>query len=200
MGANERMSFVKAMAEDLSAITNASVDVVTARSVLIYVSDKAQAFREFHRVLRTGGRISIFEPINNYFPESLDEFWGFDSSAVRDLVAKVWAYAGWTEASDTDDPMMNFTEKDLLRHAEEAGFDEVHAELLVDVEPGSWVVDWDRLLNTAPNPNALSTGEALRGALTQDEFARFERTIRPVADEGRGRRRSAFAYLHATKN
>jgi hypothetical protein len=34
--------------------------------------------------------------------------------------------------------MMNFTEKDLVRCAEDAGFPEVHVELLVDVEPGTY--------------------------------------------------------------
>ncbi len=46
-----------------------------------------------------GGRVSIFEPINNYFPDSTDEFWGFDSRPVRDLVAKVGEYEGWVTAN-----------------------------------------------------------------------------------------------------
>jgi SAM-dependent methyltransferase len=46
---------------------------VTTRSVLIYVQHKDAAFREFHRVLRPGGRVSIFEPINNYFPVGTHE-------------------------------------------------------------------------------------------------------------------------------
>lgn len=198
-GADERMSFVEAAAEDLSAIPDSSVDVVTTRSVLIYVDDKAAAFREFHRVLRPGGRTSIFEPINNYFPDS-DEFWGFDASPVHDLVAKVWEYEGWVESAYPDDPMMNFSDKDLIRCAEDAGFGEVHAELLVDVEPGSWVVDWERLLNTSPNPNAHTAGEALRGALTDEEFARFEAHLRPLVDSGQGTIRSAFAYVTAVKD
>jgi arsenite methyltransferase len=41
-GVEGRMSFVRAAAEDLSAIANASVDVVTTRSVLIYVNDKGR--------------------------------------------------------------------------------------------------------------------------------------------------------------
>jgi len=49
-------------ADDLAAIPDASVDVVTTRSVLIYVRDKRRAFGEFARVLRPGGWISIFEP------------------------------------------------------------------------------------------------------------------------------------------
>jgi Acetyltransferase (GNAT) domain len=38
--------------------------------------------------------------------------------------------------------MMNFNTKDLLRHAEAAGFEQLRIQLFVEVEPGSWVVDW----------------------------------------------------------
>jgi arsenite methyltransferase len=103
------------------------------------------------------------------------------------------------ESSFASDPMMNFTEKDLVRCAEDARFREVHVELLVDVEPGTWVVDWERMLNTSPNPNARTIGEALRGALSEKEFDRFEKHVRPLADAGRSTLRSAFAYLRAAK-
>ena len=199
LGVEDRMSLLQAAAEDLAGIPDASVDVVTARSVLIYVEDKAAAFRSFYRVLKPGGRVSIFEPINNYFPDSTDEFWGFDARPVRDLVAKVWGYEGWTESSYPNDPMMNFTEKDLLQHAEDAGFKEIHVELLVEVKPGTWVVDWERLLNSSPNPNARTAGEALRGALTDEEFERFEKHVRPLADAGQAVIRDAFAYVCAVK-
>jgi arsenite methyltransferase len=59
-----RSNFVRASADELTGIADASVDVVTTRSVLIYVANKAAAFTEFRRVLRPGGRVSIFEPIN----------------------------------------------------------------------------------------------------------------------------------------
>ena len=193
------MSFVEARAEDLSPIDDLSLDVVTTRSVLIYVDDKARAFREFFRVLRPGGRASVFEPINNYFPDTPDEFWGFDSRPVRDLVQKVYKYEGWVESEYANDPMMNFNTKDLLRHAEAAGFHEIHIQLFVDVEPGSWVVDWDRLLNTSPNPNAHTAGDAIRAALSSEDAERLERQVRPRADAGRGVMRSADAYLVAIK-
>ena len=66
MGALDRCRFVHASADDLAAIEDASVDVVTTRSVLIYVADKRRAFAEFSRVLKPGGRLSIFEPINRF--------------------------------------------------------------------------------------------------------------------------------------
>jgi arsenite methyltransferase len=199
LAVGEHMDFVEADAADLRPIADRSVDVVMTRSVLIYVADKAAAFRAFHRVLRPGGRLSIFEPINNYFPESPNEYWGFDAAPVADLVAKVWAHEGWDGSFDAEDPMMNFTEKDLLRLAEDAGFGEVHVELRVDVAPGTWVVDWERLLTTSPNPNASTAGEALRGALTVEEYDRFEAHMRPLVDSAAGVIRSAFAYVSAVR-
>jgi arsenite methyltransferase len=54
MGVLDRCEFVHASADDLSALEDASLDVVTTRSVLIYVKDKQRAFEEFHRVLKPG--------------------------------------------------------------------------------------------------------------------------------------------------
>jgi arsenite methyltransferase len=51
-GYENQLSFVEARAEDLSPIPDATVDVVTTRSVLIYVEEELRAFREFHRVLK----------------------------------------------------------------------------------------------------------------------------------------------------
>jgi arsenite methyltransferase len=65
-GVAERYRYLRAPATDLSALGAASVDVVTTRSVLIYVRDKRRAFAEFYRVLRPGGRLSIFEPIASF--------------------------------------------------------------------------------------------------------------------------------------
>jgi arsenite methyltransferase len=120
-----------------------------------------------------------------------------DASSQRTISANVRPPLAFP--TQEEDPMMNFTERDLLRHAVDAGFAEVHVELAVDVEPGSWVLDWDRLLALAPNPNAPTAGETIREALTSEEAERFEAHLRPLADSGNGVRRSAFAYLTAAK-
>src|SRR5512141_135669 len=46
---HERCQFVHASADDLSPLADESVDAVTTRSVLIYVSAKQKAFDEFYR-------------------------------------------------------------------------------------------------------------------------------------------------------
>ena len=115
-----------------------------------------------------------------------------------DLVQQVYECEGWT-ASNTDDPIMNFTDRDLVRYAEEAGFAEIGLEMKVEVKPSTWVVNWDRLLNTSPNPNAHTLGESLERALTTDERDRLTAHIRPLADAGMAVWRSAEAYLTASK-
>ena len=90
MAALEHCRFVNSSADELTAIDDASVDVVTTRSVLIYLpfARKKEAFREFHRVLKPGGRFSLFEPINRFsYPEPDHLWWGFDVRAVADLAA-----------------------------------------------------------------------------------------------------------------
>ncbi len=175
-------------------------DAVTTRSVLIYVDRKDVAFAEFHRVLRSGGRLSIFEPFNRYFEIPDDDFWGFDASPVSDLVAKMNAYEGWDEGSATaSDPMMNFGERDLFELAKRTGFEEVRVELILERKMGSWVKDWNSLLKTAPNPNAHTVQEVIDGALSPDEATRFESHMKPLVDTTQGLIELAFAYLSATK-
>ena len=60
-GDDKRCSFVEMPAGELDPIADASVDVVTTRSVLMYLADKRAAFTEIARVLRPGGRFLCLE-------------------------------------------------------------------------------------------------------------------------------------------
>ena len=62
-GWHDQCTFLHGSAESLDGIASASVDVVATRASLAYVTDKAAAFRDFYRVLKPGGRISLAEPI-----------------------------------------------------------------------------------------------------------------------------------------
>jgi arsenite methyltransferase len=201
-GALEGARFVLAGAEDLAGISTASVDVVTTRSVLIYVGDKARAISAMHRVLRPGGRISLFEPINRLmFPEPPDRFWGYDVTGATELAAKVKAVFDRSEEPGAVAAMMGFDDRDLVRLAEEAGFDRIHVECHIDVEAGSLMrsVTLDALLGSAPNPNAPTVGEAITAALTEPERRRFVAGLEQAFTEDRAVRRMAVAYLAACK-
>jgi arsenite methyltransferase len=201
-GGDERCSFVRASADDLAGIATASVDVVTTRSVLIYCDRKAAAFAEFHRVLRPGGRLSIFEPINRFMTQHRPrDMFGLGDSPVGDLIAKVHdAYYSGTE--DVARPMVDFDERDLLDWAVAAGFEAVEldyrAQLDVPAEP---IADWEALKRTAPNPLVPTYGEAIAAALTSDERERLDTYISAVAAAGTPTRRTmATAYLRALRS
>jgi arsenite methyltransferase len=191
-GLLDRCRFVQASASQLAGIDDGAVDAVTLRSVLIYESDKAAAFAEFHRVLRPKGRLSLFEPINRY-----SNFLGsFDLGPKADLMARVRAVFEAIQPPDSN-PMSNFDERDLVSFAETAGFDEIHLELTLDVrraQPRPWAA----VLNTAANPLVPTLAEAMRQALTSEETARLTAHLQPQVERGHGKQRIAISYLSAT--
>jgi arsenite methyltransferase len=200
-GSLDRARFVVTRAEALDGIADGSVDVITTRSVLIYVADKVGAFAAFHRALRPGGRISLFEPINRLtYPEPPGRFWGYDVAAVADLADKV--RATFEELHDpASATITDFEAGDLVRLAEEAGFARIHCDCHIDVEPGQWqpVAAVETLLDTSPNPLAPTIREAIGQALTEREGEQFVAHLRRAHDEGRQVKRLAVAYLAAGK-
>jgi arsenite methyltransferase len=139
-GQLDRCSFVLASADSLTAVADSSVDVVTTRSVLIYVKDKAAALREFHRVLRPGGRISVHEPINVLMHDP-DRLLGYDITPVKPLWDKVEALYQSIQPPG-EDPMLDFDDRDLLRHAEQAGFAQIDLETAghrEEPDPADWL-------------------------------------------------------------
>ena len=196
-GLIDRCSFVLASADSLAGVADSSVDVVTTRSVLIYVKDKAMALREFHRVLRPGGRISVYEPINVLMHDP-DRFLGYDITPVKALANKVEALY-WSIQPRGEDPMVDFDERDLLRHAEQAGFAHIDLELRVTVKNGKRPVRWEQVLRTSGNPLVPTLGEALDRALSPEEITEFTAYLKPLVESGAGRQRLAVSYLAAAK-
>ena len=153
---------------DALPLEDASVDVVTTRSVLIYVQDKTAAFREFHRVLRTGGRISVFEPINRFAARDGKTWAGYSFEEIPGIYAKLRAIYSAIQPPDSD-PMLDFDERDLIRMAEQAGFHPIELELQAEiraVEPRGW----DGFLHMSGNPRIPTLGEAMERGMTQAEF------------------------------
>ena len=196
-GATHRCFFVEAAATELDEVGDGSIDVVTTRSVLIYVKDKERAFAEFHRVLRSGGRISLFEPINSFGMAERRGTWGYDLDGVRDLMEKLTdVYAG---RQPPDDPMVDFDERDLISLAEGAGFFPIHLEYRADIEPPE-ARNWESFVHSSGNPKIPTLAEAMDEALTTVERDRLVAALRPAVEAGRGTWRMGHAYLWAAKH
>ncbi|MFF5083760.1 class I SAM-dependent methyltransferase [Actinoplanes sp. NPDC000266] len=197
-GEDARCRFVRADASDLSAIPDGTVDVVTTRSVLIYSTRRERAFAEFFRVLRPGGRLSIFEPINRFSSRYRPgQLYGTPrATEVDDLLAKV--VERFRTASD-DDVLIGFDERDLLDWAHSTGFGAIELDYRAQIDaPGEPFADWEGLKRTAPNPLAPTYGEAIEAALTPAERERLDAAM--TALEGTPVRRTlAVAYLRAEK-
>lgn len=198
MKAQDRCQFVHASADDLSLLGDESVDAVTTRSVLIYVSAKQQAFKEFYRVLRPGGQLSIFEPINRFaFPEPADRFEGYDVTPVIEIAQKLKDVYLRIQPLDTD-PMGDFDERDLVAFAEKAGFKAIHLELQIEIKPAD-DADWSELMHTPWNPKIPTLAEAMQQELTPVESEAFVNYLRPLVESKQGIDRNAIAYLWAVK-
>jgi arsenite methyltransferase len=192
---DSRCEFVRASADELP-LADASVDVVTTRSTLIYLDDKARTLREFLRVLGPGGRLSMFEPINGFgWPEPEGCFSGYDVREIWDVARKLRGCFG-------ADTLVGWDEGDLLRWIEEAGFTDVEVTVELEVKPHPMTPnrDWDTFRNFSPNPLAPTLQEAMDEALTAGERERFVAHLRPLVERGEGSYRMASAYVRAVKS
>ena len=195
-GIADRCRFVEAAATELDTIEDESIDIVTTRSVLIYVKDKERAFAEFHRVLQAGGRISLFEPINSFGMAERSKSWGYDCDGIRDLMDKLTEV--YASRQPPDDPMLDFDERDLVSLAEDAGFFPIHLEYRADIEPPE-ARNWESFVCSSGNPKIPTLAEAMDEALTAAERERLVAALRPAVEEGRGAWRMGHAYLWAVK-
>jgi arsenite methyltransferase len=197
LGVLDRSEFVQASADALP-LDDASVDVVTTRSVLIYLMDKAPAFREFHRVLRAGGRLSIFEPINIFgYEQYRRRYYGLDVSPVQHLADKITAR--WK--GHDEHPLLNFDERDLFRLAQEAGFEEVRMDYRAEVRFEQWTRSWDVFRRSSGNPLDPTPEEEMAAALEPEERAEFEAYVRAaIESQPRVPTWRAGAYLRALKS
>lgn len=197
----DRCKYVKAPAHDLSALEDESIDVVTTRSVLIYVAEKQQALREFFRVLRPGGRISLFEPINRFAirGEAEPSFWlgaRYPADGLADLAERLNAV--YADLQPRSDPMLDFDERDLLRFAEEAGFFPVELDYYAEMRSAE-PRPWEALLHSSGNPKIPTVSEAMDKVFSPAERDRVTSHLRPQVEDGLGIWQMATAFLWATR-
>jgi arsenite methyltransferase len=199
-------TFIECSAEKLPGIADSSVDVVATRAVLAYVSDKSAALREFHRVLKPGGRISLAEPIlqdEAFFARALRRRLDSQPAGSRDRFLTLlhrWKAAQFpdTEELCNLNPLTNYSERDLLNFVRGSGFTAIHLELHIDVAP-SLITSWKVFLGTSPHPLAPSLRDILAEKFTPDERQFFEQVVRPTVEAGKNFSTERMVYLSATK-
>jgi SAM-dependent methyltransferase len=187
-------------------IADDSVDIVTTRAVLAYVADKGAALREFHRVLKMGGRLSICEPI---FQDD-----AFEAMALRKMIEARppqalnqflpllhrWKAAQFpdTEELIAQNPISNFSERDLIRLVGNSGFAGIHMEFHVDIMP-SLITSWEVFLGCSPHPWAPSLATILEKQFTTEERQFFEQVMRPIVETKQFVGTEHIAYITAKK-
>lgn len=196
-GMLDRCDFLRASADALTGLDDAAVDVVTARSVLVYVTDKAAALREFHRVLKAGGRVVLIERVSR--PQA-DPGWflGYDVKPVADIAAKIKTFYASLQPQ-TGDPALNLDDRDLVGYAEAAGFRQIDCRLRADVRAARPPYPWDRFLRSSPNCTLPPIGEVLDYMLPPAEAVALTSHLKPLVESGTGHRRQILARLAAVK-
>jgi arsenite methyltransferase len=206
LGVLSQCTFITCGADGLTGIGDESVDIVASRAALAYVADKVSALKEFHRVLKPGGRISLAEPIFQ------DE--GFEACVLRSLVEREQGHSRdplrpllhrWKAAQFPDTPdavaanvLTNFSERTLFELIRTSGFSPVHLELHIDLSPAH-ISSWQVFLNSSPHPLAPTLGVILTERFSIAERQVFEAAFRPLVESGRATSLERIAYLSATK-
>ena len=205
-GVTSQCRFLECSAEKLDDIADSTVDVVATRAVLAYVADKSAALREFYRVLKPDGRISIAEPIlqdEAFFARALRrrvEEQGARSEDRFLVLLHRWKAAQFpdTEEECAKSPIVNYSERDLINFVHGAGFADIHLQLNIDITP-SLVTSWDVFLGSSPHPWAPSLGDILAAQFTPEERQFFEQIMRPTVESGKNLTTDRMVYLNAKR-
>jgi len=206
LGVMQQCRFLQRGAEALGELASASVDVVTTRSVLAYVADKRAALREFHRVLKPGGRIALAEPVfqdEAFEANLLRHRLATQPDAAQDMALRLlhrWKAAQFPDTLEAiaRSPLCCHSERDLLRFALGEGFTDLHLELDIRIAPSA-IRSWQVYLDVTPHPWAPSLRTILAERCSDEERALFERLLRPAVEAGTQTSNDRMVYLTARK-
>jgi arsenite methyltransferase len=189
--------FVVTSGETLSGIHDESLDAVVWRSVLPYSSAKESFFTSAYRVLKSGGTLSINEPINKFSSElSPDKlFFGFDLSSIPEIKQKLRQV--FKAASQT--MMATYSDKDIFRMVMDAGFMDIKMVTESFYTYRGMYQSWEAFMAIAPNPNAPTLKQAVEQVLSPEEREAFIRHVKPLVETTQVLRLSSLTFISAKK-
>ena len=158
-----------------------TIDAVLTRSVLIYLQDLRLVLREIARVLRPGGRLSVFEPINHRRRHDAN----LNAMTAQELAA---IDALRDRSSSVAPAMMAFTEGRLIAAATAAGMSVTthHTETITDHLGSHDAVA--AYLRRRPHPGAPTPIEQVSANLSPAVAARYRAAwhyaLNDAADRG----------------
>lgn len=194
-GLENKMDFIQTDASDTKLPEN-SMDVVVLRSVLVHILDKSKTIKEFFRILKQRGRISIFEPVirkNTKFYELMTPENYSNYQALKEAEDKM--------VSDETDPLMNFDQDSLKKDFEEAGFKNIDIEIVV--QSSTYQVSREMIepwFNTPPSPGKPTVKEKYLQVFSEAEVNEFIEKLKQDLDGKTITINSPTAYISAEKN
>ncbi len=183
-------------------LADQSVDVVLMRSVLIYLADKQAGSRELYRVLKPGGRVSIFEPINEVGERASKRA---QACGIYDALQPEWEMIQQYYEVHKEQwwgPLVGWDERDLSIWFEDAGFSTVKTsyEFTSGAQtPKPRKADVMAGLLGRPNPNTPSYGEVARTVLGDNAENYLQRFVEFLLNSKGAKSPSASVYLVAKR-
>jgi SAM-dependent methyltransferase len=186
------------MSADKLELPEESVDVVTTRSVLIYLEDKKKCLAEFYRVLKPGGRVSLFEPVADVYSSlgGRRTLLGLQLNINSEILKKL-SEGRKTIGGGKDSTLAGFDERDFFKWADAIGFREIDIEMQLTKQhkPAPPI---EHFLEIRPNPLASTLQEIMDAVLSEDERTTLRKAIEEAIPRG-AVDYMALMYFNATK-
>lgn len=172
-----------------------SIDVAVLRSVLVHILEKQPVADEIFRVLKKGGRVSLFEPVissNTQYYQLVEPSAITQYDKFKEIEQKI--------SGDKTNPLTNFDEKTLEENFKKAGFTEVNVE--VDTIKSTYVAKKEMVgpwVDTPPSPGADTVREKLYKYASKEEVDAHIEELKLALDDREITVNTNSVYLVAKK-
>lgn len=187
------IEFLESSADGIQLPDN-SVDVAVMRSVLVHILDKPSSIKEIFRVLKPGGRVSVFEPVistnTKYYELVGPDFPDYEKfkKVEHEMMTNL------------NDPLTNFTQETLVQDFKDAGFKDVDLDLQTAESTypvsASMIEPW---FSTPPSPGSLTLKQKFLKCFSEDDVNAYIENLKKDLDGRTITVKSYTAFVSAVK-